>query len=66
MPEHVPNPEELSALLGQELYGVWRELCAVIEAEYDMEKVWAKGGRAWTYELKYRRGGRTLCALEVR
>ena len=32
MPEHVPNPEELSALLGQELYGVWRELCAVIEA----------------------------------
>lgn len=66
MPEHVPNPEEFSALLGQELYGVWRELCAVIEAEYDMEKVWAKGGRAWTYELKYRRGGRTLCALEVR
>jgi len=24
------------------------------------------GGKAWTYEYKYRRGGKTLCALYAR
>ena len=28
-----------------------------------MERLWNKGGKAWTYEYKYRRGGKTLCAL---
>ncbi len=25
--------------------------------------LWGKGGKAWKYEYKYRRGGKTLCAL---
>ncbi len=28
-----------------------------------MERLWDSGGKAWTYEHKYRRGGKTLCAL---
>ena len=31
-----------------------------------MERLWNKGGKAWTYEYKYRRGGKTLCALYAR
>lgn len=31
-----------------------------------MECLWNKGGKAWTYEYKYRRGGKTLCALYAR
>ena len=31
-----------------------------------MDPVWGKGGKAWTYEYKYRRGGKTLCALYAR
>jgi hypothetical protein len=28
-----------------------------------MEQMWNHGGKKWTYEYKYRRGGKTLCAL---
>jgi len=31
-----------------------------------MECTWNSGGKAWTYEYKYRRGGKTLCALYAR
>ena len=31
-----------------------------------MECLWNHGGKAWTYEYKYRRGGKTLCALYAR
>ena len=29
----------------------------------NMERLWDRGGREWTYEYKYRRGGKTLCTL---
>ena len=28
-----------------------------------MERLWNSGGKNWTYEYKYRRGGKTLCGL---
>ena len=31
-----------------------------------MDTLWDKGGKAWTYEYKYRRGGKTLCGLYAR
>ena len=31
--------------------------------DYDMERLWNTGGKDWTYEYKYRRGGKTLCCL---
>ena len=31
-----------------------------------MERTWNSGGKAWVYEYKYRRGGKTLCALYAR
>lgn len=31
-----------------------------------MDCLWNKGGKAWVYEYKYRRGGKTLCALYAR
>ena len=53
----------MTTLVGQDLYDVWQKLCIAIEEKYDMECLWNKGGKAWTYEYKYRRGGKTLCAL---
>ena len=32
----------------------------------DDKRLWDKGGKAWKYEYKYRRGGKTLCALYAR
>ncbi len=31
-----------------------------------MDCLWSKGGKAWEYEYKYRRGGKTLCALYLK
>lgn len=31
-----------------------------------MERLWNPGGKAWIWECKYRRGGKTLCALYAR
>ena len=45
------------------MYAVWKQLCARIDERYAIDRLWDKGGRAWTYEYKYRRGGKTLCAL---
>ena len=66
MLDTIPNEEEMTALVGKSLYGIWNKLCALIEEKYDMERLWDKGGKAWKYEYKYRRGGKTLCALYAR
>lgn len=62
----IPNEEKMTDLVGEALYDVWDKLCALIDEKYDMERTWNKGGKAWTYEYKYRRGGKTLCALYAR
>lgn len=59
----IPSSEELENLLGKELYNLWTSLCQFVEQRYEMEQLWNSGGKAWTYEYKYRRGGKTLCAL---
>ena len=66
MLEKIPNEQELKNLLGESLFEVWIKLCAAIDEKYDMDRLWDNGGKAWTYEYKYRRGGKTLCALYAR
>lgn len=63
MVEKAPTQVMMLELLGQSLFEVWEELCLTIEKKYDMEKLWNAGGKKWTYEYKYRRGGKTLCCL---
>ena len=53
----------MEALTGKELYDLWTSLRQLIEQKYNMEQMWNHGGKKWTYEYKYRRGGKTLCAL---
>lgn len=66
MLDTAPNTQEMTALVGESLYHVWNQLNALIEKYYDMDRAWNPGGKAWTYEYKYRRGGKTLCALYAR
>ena len=63
MPANAPSRAELAGLLGETLLEVWQGLCAAIEERYDMERIWSSGGKNWAYEYKFRRGGKTLCAL---
>lgn len=63
MLENIPSEPAVAELLGEPLFAVWQALCAAIDEKYEMERVWNTGGRNWTYEYKYRRGGKTLCSL---
>ncbi len=62
MPIPFPAEGELQDLLGG-AYPIWQAMRREVEALYEMELVWNKGGKAAVYELKYRRGGKTLCSL---
>ena len=62
----IPNTEQMTDLVGKSLWEIWEKLCALIDEKYDMDCLWDNGGKAWTYEYKYRRGGKTLCALYAR
>lgn len=66
MLDTAPGAEQMAALVGETLYAAWNKLCELIDEKYDMERLWSSGGKAWTYEYKYRRGGKTLCALYAR
>lgn len=66
MLDQIPDKEKMTDLIGKDLYDVWNKLCSLIDEKYDMDCMWNEGGKAWTYEYKYRRGGKTLCALYAR
>ena len=66
MLDTIPGAEQMTTLVGQPLNEIWNSLCSLIDEKYDMDRLWDKGGKAWTYEYKYRRGGKTLCALYAR
>ena len=66
MPVIAPMADELSNLVSKLLYEVWNKLVALIDENYDMERLWNSGGKVWKYEYKYRRGGKTLCSLYAR
>ncbi len=66
MLDTAPGAEQMTALVGETLYAAWNKLCELIDEKYEMERLWSSGGKAWTYEYKYRRGGKTLCALYAR
>lgn len=66
MLEIIPSSSVMAELLGQPLFEVWQNLCSAIDYKYEMERVWNAGGKNWTYEYKYRRGGKTLCSLYAR
>ena len=63
MLENTPSQSTITELLGQSLFEVWKNLCLAIDEKYEMERLWNTGGKNWTYEYKYRRGGKTLCSL---
>ena len=66
MLDTIPGAKEMTFLVGESLYDIWNKLNALIKEKYDMDCLWNKGGKAWKYEYKYRRGGKTLCALYAR
>ena len=63
MSDDRPYGEQLADLLDKSQYDLWMQLCECIDGQYEMDRTWGSGGKAWDLEYKYRRGGKTLCAL---
>lgn len=55
--------EELEKLIGVDKVNIFYDIVGEITKFYDMEQIWNKGGKKWTYEYKFRKGGKTLCAF---
>ena len=55
--------EELEKLVGIDKANVFYDIVSEITKRYDMEQIWNNGGKKWTYEYKFRKSGKTLCAF---
>ncbi len=55
--------EELEELVGIDKANIFYNIVDEITKLYDMEQIWNIGGKKWTYEYKFRKGGKTLCAF---
>lgn len=55
--------EELEKLVGIDKVNIFYDIVDEITKIYDMEQIWNNGGKKWTYEYKFRKSGKTLCAF---
>ena len=55
--------EELEKLVGIDKVNIFYDIVDEITKLYDMEQIWNDGGKKWSYEYKFRKGGKTLCAF---
>ncbi len=58
-----PTTEKLAAMLGPEAFSRFEALCAYLQQTYSPQLAWHDGGKEWTYECKFRRGGKTIASL---
>lgn len=66
MLEKIPSQEAVQELIGDRLFIVWQQLCALIEANYDMEQLWTKAARPGIMNISTGAGGKTLCGIYLR
>jgi hypothetical protein len=66
MLEKIPIKEDLLTIMGEEKFKAWSEINSFIDENYNVESIWNNDGKTGIYELKCRKGGKTLCALYPR
>jgi hypothetical protein len=66
MLEKVPTDEELNQLVGEDIFETWCCINNFIKNNYNMDVLWDGGGKTGVFELKYRKSGKTFCALYPR
>ncbi len=55
-----PSGKDLQNIVGAARYSICEKLCTAIEARYRLDRVWHSGGKKWAYELKFRKGSKTI------
>jgi hypothetical protein len=61
-PEHQPTPAEIASALGA-VAPLWESLAGYVEKTYDVEPVYGRPSKRYGWDVKYRKGGRTLLSL---
>ncbi len=54
---------ELESIVGLDKVNIFYDFVDAITSLYEIEPTWNNGGKKWTYEYKFRKGGKTLCAF---
>jgi len=62
----IPTDTEIEQLLSPKIYAAWESIVDFIKQNYSMDILWDIGRKAGKYECKFRKGGKTLCALYAR
>ena len=60
---HKPNDEEIADFIGGQAGEAWLEVNQFIKEHYDIEPEMTFGGAKHGWEIRYRKGGRTLCSI---
>lgn len=66
MLENIPTEEDLKQLMEEDVFKTWCAINNFIKDNYDMDMQWDNGGKTGVFELKYRKSGKTFCALYPR
>lgn len=53
-----PTDSEMSSLVGEEAFAVWKTLCFAIETKYDMNVAWNNGGKGGSTSVNTTKGER--------
>jgi len=61
-PEHEPTQEEIAHALGTAA-PLWNTLTSYVEDAYGVEPTWGRPSKRYGWDVKYRKGGRTLVSL---
>lgn len=57
------NKKELERLIGNAKVNIFYNFVDEITSLYDMDQTWNNDGKKWTYEYKFKKNGKTLCAF---
>ncbi len=60
---HKPNDKEIADFIGGQAGKAWLEIRKFIKDRYDIEPEMVFGGAKHGWEIRYRKGGRTLCSI---
>lgn len=66
MLKNLPTEEELNQLMEEDVFKNWCAINNFIKDNYHMDMLWDNGGKTGVFELKYRKSGKTFCALYPR
>jgi len=61
--EHTPAKQDIIDYLGEGAAGAWNDVVSFLEDNYNFEPETIYGGQKYGWVVRYRRSGKTLCAL---